>query len=56
MDQQRIQRTASPALTEEVASTDATLSALALSGVTLSPAFDADTETPRVSRTAWPTT
>ena len=33
------------ALTEEVASTDATLSALALSGVTLSPAFDADTET-----------
>ena len=28
-----------------VASTDATLSALALSGVTLSPAFDADTET-----------
>ena len=33
------------ALTEGVASSDATLSALALSGVTLSPAFDADTET-----------
>ena len=38
------------ALTEEVASTDATLSALALSGVTLSPAFDADTETHRECR------